>query len=206
MHLVLHVRVLLHQGFHVNPTSLHSHGLCCRMSDRQPTVDEMSDVGNPVAPDSSANAPNTDASRLGPQTSRRTATNAMANAAAAAASACSQGVQPVAATIDCRCLETAISRMNDGSASNLKKGTKPKWDFQTETFVDWQHKAEIWEESRDTRHLLERPPIAAPAHLCQHDHEIAKHIIMLALPHHDRAFVRGSQTLHEIWASYWPST
>ena len=31
-------------------------------------------------------------------------------------------------------------------------------------------------------------------------HEIAKRIIPLTLPNHDRAYVRGSQTLNEIWS------
>lgn len=77
----------------------------------------------------------------------------------------------------------------------------------SETFVDWLHKFEIWAELREIRHLLEHPPIAAPTHLRKH--EIAKRIILLTLPNHDRAFVRRSQTLHEIWgkllAKYMPS-
>ena len=40
-------------------------------------------------------------------------------------------------------------------------------------------------------------------------HEIAKRIILLTLPNHDRAYVRGSQTLNETWskplAKYMPS-
>ena len=100
-----------------------------------------------------------------------------------------------------------MSRLNDDSASNLEKGTQPKWDFKTETFVDWQHKVEIWANSHDIRHLLEHPPVAAPGQLRKH--EIAKRIILLTLPNHDRAYVRGSQTLNEIWskllAKYMPS-
>ena len=48
-------------------------------------------------------------------------------------------------------------------------------------------------------------------HSHDHDskHEIAKRIILLTLPNHDRAYVCGSLTLHEIWskllAKYMPS-
>ena len=100
-----------------------------------------------------------------------------------------------------------MSRLNDDSASNLEKGTQPKWDLKTETIVDWQHKVEIWADSQHIRHLLEHPPVAAPGQL--HKHEIAKRIILLTTPNHDRAYVRGSQTLNEIWskllAKYMPS-
>ena len=68
--------------------------------------------------------------------------------------------------------------------------------FQTETFVDWLHKVEIWAESHDTRHLLEHPPVTDPVPLRKH--EIAKRKILLTLPDHDRAYVRGSLTLNEI--------
>ena len=76
------------------------------------------------------------------------------------------------------------------------QGIQPKLDFKHETFVDWQHKVEIWAESHDIRHLLEHPPVAAPAKLRKHG--IAKRIILLTLPNHDKAYVRGSQTLNEI--------
>ena len=86
-------------------------------------------------------------------------------------------------------------------------GTQPKWHFKTETFVDWQHKVKIWADSHNIRHLLEHPPVAAPGQLGKH--EIAKRIILLTLPNHDRAHVRGCQTLNEIWrkllAKYMPS-
>ena len=91
-----------------------------------------------------------------------------------------------------------MSRLNDDSASNLEKSTQPKWDFKTEIFVDWQHKVEIWVESHDIRHLLEHPPVADPAQLRKH--EIAKRIILLTLTNHDRAYVRGSFMLDEIWS------
>ena len=81
-------------------------------------------------------------------------------------------------------------RINDDSASNLEKGTQPMWDFKTGTFVDRQHKVEIWADSHDIGHLLEHPPVATPDQLRMH--EIAKRIILLTLPNHDRAYVRGS--------------
>ena len=100
-----------------------------------------------------------------------------------------------------------MSRLNDDSFSNLEKGTQPEWDFKTETFADWQHKVEIWADSHDTRHLLEHPPVAAQGQLRKH--EVAKRIILLTIPNHGRAYVRGSQTLNEIWskllAKYMPS-
>ena len=48
------------------------------------------------------------------------------------------------ATIDDHSLAIAMSRVNDDSGSNLEKGTQPKWDFKSETRVDWKHKIEIW--------------------------------------------------------------
>ena len=100
-----------------------------------------------------------------------------------------------------------MSRLNDDSASNVEKRTRTKWYFKTKTFVDWQHKVEIWAESHDIRHLLEHLPVADPAHMRKH--EVAKRIIQLTLLNHDRAYVRGSLTLIEIWskflAKYMPS-
>ena len=96
-----------------------------------------------------------DAGRKGPYTRQQSTVDAMAQAAAAAAaaaaqatatnlaSAASQGAQSVTTTIDYHSLATAMSRLNDDSASNLEKSTQPKWDFKTETFVDWQHKVKI---------------------------------------------------------------
>ena len=101
------------------------------------------------------------------------------------------------ASIDYHSLATAMLGLNNDSASNIEKGTQPKWDFKIETFVDWQHKVEIWAESLDIRHLLEHPPVADPVQLRKHD--VAKAIILLALPNQDRAYVRGSLTLNEIW-------
>lgn len=101
-------------------------------------------------------------------------------------------------TIDYHSLATAMSQLNDNSASILENGAQPMWDVKTEASVDRQHKAEIWTESRDTRHLLEHPSISAPAH--QSEREIAKRIILLTQPNQDRVHVCGSQTLHEIWS------
>ena len=62
-------------------------------------------------------------------------------------------------------------------------------------------------EAHDVRHTLEHPPVAAPAQL--RNHEVAKRIILLTLPNHDRAHVCGSLTLNEIWskllAKYMPA-
>ena len=122
-----------------------------------------------------------DAARQGAVTRQRSTVSAMAQAVAATpavaaqaaaatpAPAASQGAQSVTATIDYHSLATAMSRLNDDSASNLEKGTQPKWDFKTETFVDWQHKVETWADSHDIRHLLEHPPVAAPGQLRKHE-------------------------------------
>ena len=173
MHFIIHVRVWLDQGFHVNPACLHGYGLSCRMSD--PTPDDDTTSGSNVV-----NPP--DAGCQGPITRQQSPADAMAQAAVAAAAAAaaqakaanpapaaSQGAQPVTATIDYHSLATAMSRLNDDRASNLEKGTQPKWDFKTETFVDWQHKVEIWADSHDIRHLLEHPPVAARCQLRKHE-------------------------------------
>ena len=78
--------------------------------------------------------------------------------------------------MDYHSLAIAMSRLNDDSANNLENGTRPKWNSKIETFIDWHHKVEIWEDSHDI-HLLEHPPIAAHAHL--HEHEVAKRLIPL---------------------------
>ena len=191
----------------MNPTFMHGYGLCCRMSNpNQP--DDVTSGSIVVDPP--------DTGRQGPTTRQHSTVGAMEHAAAAAAAAqaaatpapaASRGAQSVNATIDYHSLATAMSRWNNDSTSNIEKGTQPKWDFKTETFVDWQHKVEIWTESHDTWHFLEHPPVAAPIQLRKH--EVAKRIILLTLPNHDRAYVRGSLTLNEIWskllAKYMPS-
>ena len=137
------------------------------------------------------------------QAAAATATQA---AAATPAPAASQGAQSVTATIDYHSLATAMSRLNHDSANNLE-GHSAQVGLQTDIFVDRQHKVEIWAYSHDIKHLLEHPPVAAPGQLRKH--EIAKRIILLTLPNHDRAYVRGSQTLNEMWskllAKYMPS-
>ena len=178
----------------------------------------MSDPNQPDDVTSGSNVFNpTDTRCQGPTTRQQSKAGAMAHAAAAAApaqgaairaQAASQGAQSVTASIDYHSLATAMSRLNDDSASNIEKGTQPKWDFKVETFVDWQNKVEIWAESHDIKHLLEHPPIADPVQL--HKHELAKRVIVLTLPNQDRAYVKGSLTLNEIWgkllAKYMPST
>ena len=165
----------------MNPTCLHGYGLCCRMSNPNPDDDTTSGSNF-------ANPP--DAGRQGPIKRQQSTADAMAQAAAAAdavaaqaaanpAPAASQGVHSVTAIIDCHSLATAMSCLNDDSASNLEKGTRMR-HLLTETFVDWQHKVEIWADSRDIRHLLEHPPTAAPGQLRKH--EIAKRIMLLTLP------------------------
>ena len=89
----------------------------------------------------------------------------------------------------------------------MEKGTQPKWDFKTETFVDWQNHVEIWADSHDIKHLLQHPPVADLVQLRKH--EVAKRVVLLSLPNQDRAYDRGSITLNEIWgqllAKYMPS-
>ena len=102
MHFILHVRVWLHQGFHVNPTCLHGYGLCFRLADNNPNDDTTSGC-NIVTP--------SDAERHGPTTRQHSVADAMTNSAAAAAAAAaqeaatpapaaSQVAQSVIATID----------------------------------------------------------------------------------------------------------
>ena len=178
----------------------------------------MSDPNQPDGVTSGSNVVNPpDTRRQGPTSRQQSTAGAMAHAAAAAApaqapvsraQAASQGAQCVTASIDYHSLATAISRLNDGSTSIIEKGTQPKWDFKVGTFVDWQNKVEIWAESHDIKHLLQHQPIADPVQLRKH--EVAKHVIFLTLPNQDRAYVKGSLALNEIWgkllAKYMPST
>ena len=207
MHFVVHAWVWLYQGFHLNPAFMHCYGLCCRMSDPNHT-DDVTSGSNIVNPP--------DTKLRGPTTRQQSTADAMAYAAAAAAAAqaaatrapaASHGAQSVTATIDYRSLATAMSQLNDDSSSNIEKGTQPKWDFKTETFVEKQHKVEVWAESHDIRHQLEHPPVADPIQLRKH--AVAKRIILLTLPNEDRAYVRGSLTLNDLWrkllAKYMPS-
>ena len=128
MHFILHVSVWWHQEFHVNPACMHGYGLCCRMSN--PTPDDDTTSGSNIV-----NPPH--AGRQGPVTRQRSTVSAMAQAAAATpaaaaqaaeatpAPAASQGAQSVAATIDYHSLATAMSRLNDDSASNLERALSP---------------------------------------------------------------------------------
>ena len=56
--------------------------------------------------------------------------------------------------------------------------------------------------------MLQHLPVADPVQLRKH--EVAKRVILLTLPNQDRAYVKGSLTLDEIWgkllAKYMPST
>ena len=69
--------------------------------------------------------------------------------------------------------------------------------FKVETFVDRQNKVEIRAESHEIKHVLEHPPIADPVQLRKH--EVAKRVILLTVAYQDRAYVKGSLTLNEIW-------
>ena len=112
------------------------------------------------------------------------------------------------ASINYHSLATAMTRLNDNSVSNIEKGTQPKWDFKVETFFDWQNQVEILAESHTIKHLLQRPPIADIVQLRKH--EVAKRVTLMTLPNQDRAYVKGSLKLNEIWskllAKYMPST
>ena len=178
----------------------------------------MSEPNQPDDVTSGSNVVNPpDTGRQGPTTRQQSTADPMAHAAAAPApaqapatraQAASQGAQSVNASFDYHSLATAMSRLNDDSASNIEKGTQPKWDFKVEMFFDWQNKVEIWAESHDIKQLLEHPPVADPVQLRKH--EVAKRVILLTLPNQDRAYVKGSLTLNEIWgkllAKYMPST
>ena len=180
MHFVLNTCVWFHQGFHANPTFLHGYGLCCRMSDpNQP--DDVTSGSNVINPPHNG--------RQGPTTRQQSTADAIAQAAAAAAAmqaaanralAASQGAQSASASIDYHSLATAMSRLNDDSASNIEKGLQPKWDFKVETFVDWQNKLDIWAESHDIKHLLLHPPVADPVQ--QRKHEVAKRVYCSRYP------------------------
>ena len=204
--IIVNIRVWLHQGFYVNSEVLHGYGLCCRMPTSNP-YDDTTGGSNVVNPP--------DTGHQGLLTRQQSTIGVMAQAAAATATqataatpapAASQGAQSVTATIDYHSLATAMSRLNHDSANNLE-GHSAQVGLQTDIFVDRQHKVEIWAYSHDIKHLLEHPPVAAPGQLRKH--EIAKRIILLTLPNHDRAYVRGSQTLNEMWskllAKYMPS-
>ena len=123
VHFILHACVWLHQGFHLNPTFLHGYGQCCRMSDQNQS-DDVTSGSNVINPPYTG--------RQGPTTRQQSTVDAFAQAAAAAAAAqaaanraqaASQGAQSATASIDYHSLATAMSRLNDDSASNSEKGT-----------------------------------------------------------------------------------
>ena len=80
-----------------------------------------------------------------------------------------------------------------------------KWDFKLEPWTDFQHKVEILAASHDMAHLLERDPYPSE----HRKHDTAIRTVLLNLPSHDRAYVRGQSMLHEVWSmlksKYMPS-
>ena len=81
---------------------------------------------------------------------------------------------------------------------------QPKWDFEVQRWTDFQHTVEIWAGSNDIAHLLKRDPYPHE----KRKHEPAMRTVMLKLPPHDRAYVRGHDMLHEVWSmlnKYMPS-
>ena len=64
--------------------------------------------------------------------------------------------------------------------------------------MDFQHKVEIWAASHDIAHLLERDPYPSE----QRKHDTAMRSVLLNLPSHDRAYVRGQTMLHEVWSMH----
>ena len=131
MHFILHIHVWLYQGFHAIVHCCTA--LACGAGYPNPNQpDDAASVSGVDARIPPPNIPNPDTSRLGVHTRQQTAAIDMANAAttsAPAAPTASQGEQSVTATIDYYALTTAMSRLNDDSASNLEKGTQLKWDF-----------------------------------------------------------------------------
>ena len=98
------------------------------MSSTNDPVEGTGDSGSPTAPD----VPPPDPPRT------RSQTRSVGNAVAAS----------VTVTIGYESLAIAMSRINEDSASNLEKGTQPKRNFKIETFVDWEHKVEVYRVAR----------------------------------------------------------
>ena len=187
MHFVLYVRVWLHQGVPVDQPLQQGYGRCCRMAGRE----SQNPDGNTPIPEDVADS-------TGDAGQRRTRSQSRNPGP-------SGSVQSITATIDHMSLATAMSRMNENSAGNLDKGVQPKWDFKVEPWTDFQHKVEIWAASHDIAHLLERDPYPSE----QRKHDTAMRTVLLNLPSHDRAYVRGQTMLHEVWSmltsKYMPS-
>ena len=136
---------------HVYLISRKGYGLYCRMSENctpEPPQEEAADSSNSnvlvVDQQQQQQHPNT--------RSQRQATNAMANAQAAANS---HGAQSITATTGYHSLATAMPKVNASIASNVDKGIQPKWDSKSEAFVDFQHKEKVGADSHDIRRVLE---------------------------------------------------
>ena len=187
MQFVLYVRVWLHQGVPVDQSLQQGYGRCCRMAG-----------GESENPDGTTPNPEDVADSTGDAGQRRTRSQSRVPGP-------SGSVQPITATIDHMSLATAMSRMKESSVGNRDKGVQPKWDFKVEPWTDFQHKVEIWAASHDIAHLLERDPY--PSELRKHD--TAMCTVLLNLPSHDRAYVRGQTMLHAVWSmltsKYMPS-
>ena len=185
MYFILYVRVWLHQGFPVEQSLQQGYGRCCSMTGG----DSQNPGGTTLIPEDVADSTGNAGQRR--ITGRR--------------SGPSGSVQSIATTIDHMSLATAMSRMNENSAGNFDKGVQPKWDFKVEPRTDFQHKAEIWAASHDIAHLPERDPYPSE----QRKHDTAMRTVLLNLPSHDRAYVRGHSMLHEVWfmlnSKYMPS-
>ena len=177
MHFILHVRVWLHQGVPVDQSLQQGYGRCCRMTG-----------GESQKPDGTTPIPEDVARSTGDAGQRRTRSQSR-NAGP------SGSVQSITATIYHMSLATAMSHMNENSAGNLDNGVQPKWDFQVETWTDFQRKVEIWAASHDIAHLLERDPYPSE----ERKHDTAMRTVLLNLPSHDRAYVRGQTVLHEVY-------
>ena len=187
LHFVLYVRVWLHQGVPVDQSLQQSYGRCCRMTG-----------GESQNPDGTTPIPEDIADSTGDTGQRRTQSQSRNPRP-------SGSVHSITATIDHMSLVTAMSRMNENSSGNLDKGVQPKWNFKVEPWTDFQHKVEIWAAFHDIAHLLERDPYPSE----QRKHDTAMRTVLLNLPSHDRAYVRGQTMLHEVWSmltsKYMPS-
>ena len=187
MHFILYVRVWLHQGVPVEQSLQQGYGRCCRMTG-----------GDSENPEGTTPIPEDVADSTGDAGQRKTRSQTRGAGP-------SGSVQSITATTDYMSLATAMLRMNANSAGNVDKGVQPKWDFKIETWTDFQHKVEIWAASHDIAHFLERDPYTSE----QRKHDTAMRTVLLNLPSHDKAHVRGDSMLHELWSmlnsKYMPS-
>ena len=179
MHFILKdVRMWLHQGVPVEQSLQQGYGRYCRMTGG----DSENPGGSTPVHDEVADS-TSDAVQRNTRSQSRSAGS-------------SSGVQSITATINHTSLATAMSRMKDNSAGNHDKGVQPKWDFKVEACTDFQHKVEIWAAPHDLAHLLERDLYPSE----QKKHVTAMRTVLLNLPPHDRAYVRGHDMLHEVWS------